>query len=114
DVERVIDERLHAVDEADRMRHARVTLERRFVVPTRMDVEELGVANRSKRVDAEAPGLLPRRSHDVTQRLGDGRLVAGPRMKSGKDEERHVPIVPDHRSVDIVIHYIGLYVHYAG
>lgn len=111
----MIDQRLHALHEAHRVRHASVSLERRLVFPARMNIEEQRVANRPKRVNAKAPGLLARRSDDVTQGFGNGELVAATRMKPRKDENRpggarrfaHVPIVPDKRGVDITIQYSG-------
>jgi hypothetical protein len=52
----VVDQRLHALDEAHRMRQAGVMLERRFVSPARMDVEQSRVANRSKAWMLRQPG----------------------------------------------------------
>jgi hypothetical protein len=111
----MIDQRLHALHEAYRVRHPSVSLERRLVVPTRMNVEEQRIANRPERVNAKAAGLLPRWSNNITQRFGNGELVAAPRMKPRKDEHHpggarrsaHVPIVPDNRGVDSIIHYPG-------
>jgi hypothetical protein len=37
----MVDQRLHAFEEAYGMRQAGVMLERRFILPARMDVEEL-------------------------------------------------------------------------
>jgi hypothetical protein len=44
DVERVVDQRLDTLDEAEGMRQAGVHLERPFVFPARVDVEQPRVA----------------------------------------------------------------------
>src|SRR5687767_10711372 len=61
-------------------------LERRFVLPARMDVEQQRVANRPERVNAQAPRLLARGREDLPQRFGHRALVAGPRVKSREDD----------------------------
>src|SRR5215213_3333216 len=50
-----------------------------------MNVEQPWILNRPKRVNAEATGLLPRRSKDVKQRVCDRPLITGARMKPGKE-----------------------------
>src|SRR6266446_128222 len=72
------------------MRQASVMLEHRFILPARMNVEQLRVANRAKGVNAQAAWLLARRSQDVEQRFGHGALVTGARVKSREDEHLHV------------------------
>src|SRR5215467_6813874 len=78
DLERVVDQRLHALDEAHRVRQPRMSLECRFIPPPRVDEEEPRVADRAERVDAEAARLVTRRCKDVDQRLGNRGLVAVP------------------------------------
>src|SRR5712664_2036492 len=90
DVERVVDQRRHALDEAHRMRHSGVSLERGLILPARMNVEELQIANRPERVDAQAARLFARRSDGGQQRLRHRGLVAGPRVKPRKDEQLHL------------------------
>src|SRR5216684_450427 len=90
DVERVVDQRRHALDEAHRMRHSGVSLERGLILPARMNVEELRIANRPERVDAQAARLFARRSDGGQQRLRHRGLVAGPRVKPRKDEQLHL------------------------
>src|SRR5438093_9596642 len=71
------------------MRQSGVILERRFILPARMNVEQLRVANRPKRVNAQAAQFLARRSEDVKQRFCHGALVTGTHVKSRKDEQLH-------------------------
>src|SRR5207249_5313950 len=85
----VVDQRLDACEEAHRMRQSGVVLERRFILPARMNVEQLRVANRPKSVNAQAAKLLARRSEDVKQRFCHGALVTGTHVKSRKDEQLH-------------------------
>src|SRR5918998_6145992 len=74
-VERMIDQDLHAFEEADRMWQFRVNVEGGFVPPARMDVEESRVACRSERVEFEAARFVTRRSGDLPQRLLDRILL---------------------------------------
>ncbi len=85
----MVDQRLDHADEADRVRQAGVLLERRLVFPARVNLEQLWVAGRAKRVNADASRLLARRRDDVEERLGDGLLVTAASVKSRKDEELH-------------------------
>jgi hypothetical protein len=55
-----------------------------------MNVEQPGIMNRPKRVNAQATGFLPRRSKDIEQRLFNRPLIARSRMKPGKEEHLHV------------------------
>jgi hypothetical protein len=71
------------------MRQAGVILERRLILPARMNVEELRVARGPKRVNVQAARLPARRSEDVKNRFGDGALVTGTRVKPRKDEQFH-------------------------
>src|SRR5439155_23515388 len=71
------------------MRQAGVILERRFIFPPRMNGEEMRIANRPKRVNAQAARLLARRNEDVTQHFCHGALGTGTRVKSRKDEQLH-------------------------
>src|SRR5262245_30149377 len=89
DVEAMIDQRLDGADEADRVRQAGVLLERRLVFPARVDVEQLWVAGRAKRVNADASRLIARPQDDVEEGLGDGLLVTAASVKSRKDDELH-------------------------
>ena len=66
-VESVVDQRLHAFEEAYRMRQLGVILERRFILPARMNVEQSRVASRLKSVNVQAARLLARRTEDVAQ-----------------------------------------------
>src|SRR5262245_46059094 len=68
-VERVVDQRLQALDEADHARQAGVFLERRLVLPARVDAEEPMAADRPEGVDLPASRRLAGRDevgHDVT------------------------------------------------
>src|SRR5438309_8090255 len=69
-------------------------LERRLILPARMNKEQLRVANRPTRVNAQAAGLLARRSDDVEQHVGHGALVPGSRVESRKDEQLHGVLLP--------------------
>ena len=88
-VERVIDQRLHPFDEAHRVRQARVMVERGFVHPARMDVEQARVTGRAERLDAQAAGFRPGRHHDVAERLVHGALVSRARVETSEDEQVH-------------------------
>src|SRR6185295_15557237 len=89
DVERVVEQWGHALDEVDRVRQPAVPLEGRLVRPARVDVEEPRIARRAKRVDGEAARLLARRPHDVAERVRHRALLPGPRVKAREDEELH-------------------------
>ena len=81
----MIDQRLHSLEETQRMRQAGVLLECRVIFPSRVKVEQLGVANRPKRVNAQAARFLARWSEDVNQCIGDRLLIPGTRVKAGKE-----------------------------
>ena len=91
DVERMVEQGRHAFDEAQRMRQASVTVERRFILPARMNVEQLRVAHGPKRVNAQAAGLLARGSEDIDQRRRQRALVPGARMESREDKDLQRP-----------------------
>jgi hypothetical protein len=56
--EGMVGERLHGFEEAHGMRQTCVKLERRFVCPARVNIEQAWVANGAKRMDAQAAGFL--------------------------------------------------------
>src|SRR6266850_200436 len=85
----MIDQRRDAFQEAYGMWQAGVNLERRLVLPARVDVEQLGIAGRAKGSDARAARLLARRTDHVPQRLLHHALVARARVESRKDEQLH-------------------------
>jgi hypothetical protein len=87
DVEWVVDQAPYSLDEAHGMRKTGVAIERRLLLPRRMNVEELRIASRPKRLDAQAARLLARRPDDVTQRGRQVGFVPRARVKSRKDEE---------------------------
>ena len=89
DVERVVDQRLDAREEAHRMRQDGVIVERRFILPARMNVEQLWVPRGPIRVNVQAAWFRARRRHVLKDRLRDGGLVAGPRVESREDEQLH-------------------------
>ncbi len=85
----MVDQGPYPSDEADRVRQAGVALERRLVLPARVDVEELRVASRPERVDGETARLLARWREDVEQRLSHRVFLAGSCMKSREEEHLH-------------------------
>jgi len=91
--ERVVDQRFNAFDEANRMRQVNVTIERRFILPARMNVEQSRLTIRPQSVNAEAARLLACRYERVEQYLRQGVLVAGTGVKSGKYEQLRALLV---------------------
>ena len=55
-----------------------------FILPARMNVEQLRIVNRSKRMNAQAARLLARRSEHVTQRFCHGTPITETRVKDRK------------------------------
>jgi hypothetical protein len=51
-----------------------------------MKLEQPGIVNRPKRVNAQAARFLPRRTKDVEQRSGNRPLIARACMKPAKEE----------------------------
>src|SRR5262245_16317210 len=89
-VEGVVDQQLHMLDEADHAWQADVLLERRRVLPARVDVEEQPVADRPECVDLEAAWLLAGRGEVGDDGLGHRALVAGARVEAREDDQLHV------------------------
>src|SRR5271169_3787241 len=87
--DRVIDQRLGARDEAQGMWQSRVRVERRLIFPTRVNVEELRIANRAERTNAEAASFLAGRHYDLAQRLLHCCLISRQRLKTGEDKNFH-------------------------
>ncbi len=58
------------------VRQAGVNLECLFVLPARVNVEQLRIADRTKSVNAQTAGFLARMAYNVGQRLRDGVLIA--------------------------------------
>jgi hypothetical protein len=88
--ERLINQRLDALDEADGVWQTGVMIERSLIYPARMDEEQPRVAFGPKRVYAEAARLRARRCQDLQQRFCNGGLAAGARVKASKDEQLHI------------------------
>jgi hypothetical protein len=84
--ERVIDQGLHAFNEAYRMRQTGVILERLFVSPLRVNVKESRISGRAKSMNAQAATFLSGWTKHIAQRLFSGALVARTGMKTREDE----------------------------
>ena len=69
-------------------------VERRFVDPARMDVEQARVASRAEPLDAQAAGFRSGRTDDVEERLLQGALVSGARMKTSEEAHQYPLGVP--------------------
>ena len=89
DVERVIDQRLNALEEAHRVREFGVAIERRFVRPPRVDVEPQRIADGAIGLDRTTAWLFAGRRDDVAQRRRDDFLLAITGMEAGEDEQFH-------------------------
>src|SRR6185503_17572256 len=90
-VERVVDQRLHDLEEAHGVRQFGVALEGLFILPVRIEEEELWVAKRSEMPDADATRLFLRGKHALEHRLRHGFLVPGTRVESREDVQFHSP-----------------------
>jgi len=86
----MINQRFDPLDELDRMRQSDMCLERRFIFPTRVNVEKLRIADRAKRMNTQAADFLSRRIHDLMKRLFNGCFGSGPSMKTCEDKEFHM------------------------
>src|SRR5262245_46809945 len=82
DVEIVVDQPRHELDEAHRVRQRRVALERGFVDPARVDVEEALVADRAEMPDLEVAGLGAGRPDHFAHRGGDALFLARARAEA--------------------------------
>ena len=88
----MLDERLHALEEAHRVGQGGMELDGRLVPPARVDVEEPRIAEQPKSVHAETSRLLSRGADDLHQRLGHLGLEARTGVKSREDVQ--LPRVP--------------------
>jgi len=89
---RVIDQPLYAFDESNCVRQHRMFLESCFISPLRVDVEELRVANRAKRIDTESSFFFTRGDHHGAQGLLYCWLIARGCMESRKDKDLHLAV----------------------
>ena len=64
-VHRMVNQGLHAPNKAHRVRQFGVSIERRFINPTRMDKEQLWIANRKVGLNFQATWFSPRRREDI-------------------------------------------------
>jgi hypothetical protein len=88
-VERMIDQPLDLLYEADGVRQFGVKIERRFVAPTGVNVEQPGITDRAIGLLEEAAFLGLRRAAHLAQRLGDGGLLAFAGVEASKNEQFH-------------------------
>ena len=86
-VARLIQQRIHALQESHRMLQIRVPLKRRLIHPPRMDVEQPWVPHRPKGMKTQAASLLP-------QRLLHRPLLTLLRMQPHKHVLLHISPLP--------------------
>jgi hypothetical protein len=77
------------------MRQFRVPLERPLIHPLRMYVKQPLVPHRPKRIETQAPTLLPRSSCHLPERLHHSTLLTFPRMQPHKHVLLHVSLHPN-------------------
>jgi len=85
DFERLIDERGDGFDKAYRVRKLCMYLECSFMDPVRMNVEQLRISYRSKRVNVQTARLCAGVRNDFTHGGTDGVLLARASMKPSED-----------------------------
>jgi hypothetical protein len=85
-VERVIDKRFHASKELQSVRQVGVRVERSFIHPARVDVEEPRIAGRAKGVNTQAPYFFARAADDIAHCFCESIFTACAGMKTTKNE----------------------------
>jgi len=86
-IERMVDQRFDPFHEPHGMRKLGVEVERSFVDPARVDVEQPGIARGAKGVDRQAPGFRAHRAEHVAHCGPDGVFLALASMEAGEDEQ---------------------------
>ncbi|HEY5301773.1 MAG TPA: hypothetical protein VIJ55_13950 [Acetobacteraceae bacterium] len=86
-VERMIDQRLDALQEPERVREFRMDLECRLARPARVDVEQPRIADRTIGPDRHTASLLAGRADDIAQRRRNGILLPLSGMEAGEYEQ---------------------------
>jgi hypothetical protein len=86
-IERMIDQRPRAGEEAHRVRQLGVKIERGLVLPPRVDVEQARIAHRAEGVNIQAARLLTGRSDRFANGLRERGFLALPGVKAGEDEK---------------------------
>jgi hypothetical protein len=85
----VIDQRLYFFDKLHRVRLLDMIIERGFIDPVGVNIEQSRVPVRAERVNAQTTRFLSRRRNDFAQRARNSSFVAGKRVKTGKDQQFH-------------------------
>jgi hypothetical protein len=71
------------------MRESGVKVEGSFIPPPRVEVEEPGISDRAKRLNAETARLAARGAKNGAESLSKSIFIAGTCVKSSEDEEFH-------------------------
>lgn len=85
----MVNQFLYLFDEMHRVRQADVFLERRFVLPSRMHIEEVRVACGTICVNAQTAALPGRGSKHVSNGVFDFLLFARLRMETRENKKLH-------------------------
>lgn len=96
---RLIEQRLHLLDEVYCMRQSGVNLKCSFILPPRLNVEKAGIMGRAKGMDGEASGLRAARLQNTAQRFRCLSFAVQANMEASKKEHFHecsalYPVVP--------------------
>ncbi len=89
-VELMIYQRLHSLDKANGVWQIGVNVERSFINPARVEVEQTGISRATKDPYGEAARFCARRGEHLTHRGRNGILLAIASMKAGEDEQLHI------------------------
>ena len=78
-LDQMVEEGLHAFNKLRGMRQGRVGIERLFVFPARVNVENSGITDGAECVNVETTGFFSGGNDDLAQRLFDYTDARGPR-----------------------------------